>query len=1219
MGTRLTNQKWYFPFLAGLPPEYSTLRTVIGAREEEPTVDKLLPMLLGEEQTFSTQQQSAVPIYSVQHGRKQYHKGNKHSRPPNRAVQQQRQQQQQAPYQSQERRGNFNDRPPECIYCHKKGHWKSECQTRIRDERSARQGFPGRPAVAFGASTHIADSDDWVVDSGASRHLTPDRRPFSNYRSMASSTTVTFVNGHQASAVGEGDVDLLVKIGNSIEPVVLKNVLHVPEATVNFFSTRQVINSGGQVTFSGNSCIVSKNGTTLVEGISQQDGLTVIRPVKQQPAIAMTATAASKQTPELWHRRFGHLGYGNLFQLKDKHMVEGIATPAQSFKAQQDQKPLCEACTLGKQHRLPFLKSDSKSSRTLELVHMDVCGPFQVTSEGDAKYLATFTDDFSRLSEVLPLKQKSAVAEAVRTTMAKWETQTGNRLKAVRTDRGTEYVNKELTTYFQDSGITHNTTAPYTPEQNGVAERFNRTVMEKVRPMLFDAKLDFSYWAQAAITATYAKNRSPSSHHPSQTPWELFHGSKPDVSGMRVFGAKAYVHVPKQLRQKLDAVSQTGIFVGYEPHSKAYRVLLDTGNISISRDVIFDETPPAASTQDRSRHVEEEEQTSPAVNTEVIQADTEGIDYGPTYSTDSHDEEEDPPEAQAATAQPAATVSIAATSGQEPAATVSITEASSQESEQSRYPSRQRRAPTQVYKAQAAKATQLEEPQTFAEAMNAPDSAQWKRAMDEEMVSLHENSTWSLEQMPLGVKPIPVKWVYKIKKDASGNIERYKARLVAKGFMQQEGVDYNEVFAPVSKHTTLRTLLAKVAAEGMELHQLDIKTAFLNGELEETIYMQQPEGYSEGGANMVCLLRKSLYGLKQAPRAWNRRLKQELEDMGFTASDADPSLFTAQLKSGTVYILVYVDDILVAANSLADIKSIKNRLASTFKLTDLGEAKYFLGWSLTRDRKAGTLKATQERLARELVGRYGLQEGKTKGIPMAPTTKLEPASEDNMLDKASYRYSELVGSLLYLSVCTRPDISQAVGVLSRYMATPSMEHWTAAKGVLRYIAGSLQTGIMYGGGNTAMEGYCDSDFASDISSRRSTTGFVYIFNGGAVSWNSKLQKTVAASTSEAEYMAASNAVKEALWLKMLLKDLGITTGAMMINCDSQGALCLLKNPIASVRTKHIDVMHHFARERVARKEVCFEYCSTEFMVADCLTKPLPTSKFQFCCSGMGVV
>ena len=1214
IGHKVEDSEIALPLLAGLPPEYSTLRTIIGIRKDPVTVDELLPMLLQQEQDILTQQKAAVPVYGMQHGRRQQHRGSHHNRHPNRAVQQQTQQQ------SQQHRGSSKQavNRPDCLYCGRTGHWQSECRIRLADER--RHG-PRRHAVAFGASaqTTSSASSDWVVDSGASTHLSPHRSLFYNYKSMKSSTAVTFVNGQQAAAAGEGEVSLCIQLSDRVEQVLLKNVLHVPDATINLFSTRQVINSGGQVKFLANKCIVSMGGSIFLEGVSQQDGLTVIKPikhpsVKQQPAIAMTATAASKQTPELWHRRFGHLGYNNLFQLVDKQMVDGIAVSAQSIKAQQEQQPLCQACTLGKQRRLPFPKSDSKGSGPLELVHMDVCGPMQVTSDGGAKYLATFTDDYSRLSEVKPLQQKSDVAAAVRTTIARWETQTGRRLKAVRTDRGTEYVNTELTTYFQDRGITHSTTAPYTPEQNGVAERFNRTLMEKVRPMLFDAKLEDFNWVQAALTATYIKNRSPSSHRPTQTPWELFYDSKPDVSGMRVFGAKAYVHVPKQLRQKLDAVSKEGIFIGYEPYSKAYRILLDTGKISISRDVTFDESPQAASTPVRSKHEEEEEHTIPTANTEVIQADTEGIDYGPTYSTDSHDEEEAPQETQ-----PAASVSITAASSQEPAAAVSITEVSSQEPEQSRYPSRQRRAPTQIYKAHAAKATQLEEPQTFAEAMNAPDSAQWKLAMDEEMVSLHENSTWSLEQKPLGVKPIPVKWVFKIKRDASGNIERYKARLVAKGFMQQEGVDYNEVFAPVSKHTTLRTLLAKVAAENLELHQLDIKTAFLNGELEETIYMQQPEGYSEGGADMVCLLRKSLYGLKQAPRAWNTRLRQELQDMGFTASEADPSLFTAQLKSGTVYILVYVDDILVAAKSQTDIQSIKDRLASAFKLTDLGEAKYFLGWSLTRDRQAGTLKTTQERLARELVGRYGLHEGKTKSTPMSTSTKLEPASEDNMLDKESYKYSELVGSLLYLSVCTRPDTSQAVGVLSRYMANPSTEHWIAAKGVLRYIAGTLQTGILYGGGNSAMEGYCDSDYASDISSRRSTTGFVYILDGGAVSWNSKLQKTVAASTSEAEYMASSHAVKEALWLKMLLKDLGITTGAMKIKCDSQGALNLLKNPIASVRSKHIDVMHHFARERVARKEVSFEYYSTEFMVADCLTKPLPTSKFRFCCSGMGVV
>jgi len=486
------------------------------------------------------------------------------------------------------------------------------------------------------------------------------------------------------------------------------------------------------------------------------------------------------------------------------------------------------------------------------------------------------------------------------------------------------------------------------------------------------------------------------------------------------------------------------------------------------------------------------------------------------------------------------------------------------------------------------------------------------------MTSLQENSTWTLEQQPIGVRPIPAKWVFKRKQDALGNIERYKARLVAKGFMQKEGIDYNEVFAPVSKHTTLRTLLSLAAAEDLELHQLDIKTAFLNGDLEETIYMQQPEGYAEGGPSMVCRLRKSLYGLKQAPRAWNTRLKQELEGMGFTASEADAGLFTAQYKGSNIYILVYVDDILVAAKNLADINHIKARLTAIFDVRDLGEAKYFLGMSLDRDRQAKTLKITQERLATELVHKHGLKEGRTKSVPMSTSIRLVQAEEDQLLDREEYHYSELVGSLLYLSVCTRPDISQAVGVLARHMAKPSMEHWTAAKAVLRYVAGTLACGITFRQTDTPVGGYSDADYASDSDTRRSTTGFVFILNGGAISWNIRLQPTVAVSTTEAEYMASAQAVRKALWLKKLLGDFGIKVGAMPIYTDSQGALKLLKHPIASIRSKHIDVIHHFARERVSRKEVSFAYCSTDEMVADCFTKPLPVSKFRFCLSGMGV-
>ena len=356
--------------------------------------------------------------------------------------------------------------------------------------------------------------------------------------------------------------------------------------------------------------------------------------------------------------------------------------------------------------------------------------------------------------------------------------------------------------------------------------------------------------------------------------------------------------------------------------------------------------------------------------------------------------------------------------------------------------------------------------------------------MHEEIASLQANGTWDLEEQPVGVKAIPVKWVFKIKRDASGNIERYKARLVAKGFMQREGIDlvrgissvslavlccqrmdispvthkkkkkkkgidYNEVFAPVSKHTTLRTLLALTASEDLELHQLDIKTAFLNGELEETIYMKQPEGYEEGTSDTVCHLKKSLYGLRQAPRAWNTRLKKELELMSFKPSDADAGLYIAEFKGSNVYILVYVDDILIAAKDIAAVNNVKERLTSIFDVRDLGEAKYFLGMSLDRNRAEHTLKMSQHRLASELVDKYGLKEAKTKSIPMSPSIRITQTQEDKILDKEVYRYSELVGSLLYLSVCTRPDTAQVVGVLARHMATPSMDHWTAAKAVLR--------------------------------------------------------------------------------------------------------------------------------------------------------------------------
>ncbi|GAQ93583.1 putative retrotransposon protein [Klebsormidium nitens] len=471
------------------------------------------------------------------------------------------------------------------------------------------------------------------------------------------------------------------------------------------------------------------------------------------------------------------------------------------------------------------------------------------------------------------------------------------------------------------------------------------------------------------------------------------------------------------------------------------------------------------------------------------------------------------------------------------------------------------------------------EPQSYQEAIGGEESELWRLSMDEEMRSLLENGIWELVEKPEGVKPVPMKWVYKIKRDALGNVERYKSRLVAKGYLQKQGIDFQEVYAPVSKHTTLRALLAVLAARDLELHQLDVKTAFLNGELEETIYMKQPQGYEQGGPEMVCLLKRSLYGLRQAPRAWYLRLKEELGLLEFGASVADAALFVGEVDGEEVFLLVWVDDILIATRGKDRVAKMKAHLARTFDMRNLGEATYFLGMELARDREARTLKLTQKKQTGELLGRHGLAGAGARGRARFPS---------------------------------------AVGALARYTSAPTEAHWAAALGVVRYLAGTAEAGVTFGGSDELLEVFCDADFAGDVDSRRSTTGYVFLMYGGAVSWSSRLQPTVAVSTVEAEFMSAAQAVKEALWFRKLGGDLGLGLGTVPINCDNQGAIQLLKHPVAALRSKHIDVLHHFARERVARKEVGFAYCGTDDMKADIMTKALTPGKFSKCRKEIGI-
>ena len=455
----------------------------------------------------------------------------------------------------------------------------ADCRKKVLDDKRGgkpQAGLDKQPAVAFTAMSERSRAREWVLDSGASHHLTGDLSQLCNVREV-SGVNILFGNNQQGVATKCGDISL--KLTSTGKTIRLLDVLYFPEAAVSLLSLTAGAKSGVEFEFRGSCCVLRLSGVVFGKAQLRENGLYCLS------TELMTAfLAKEKDSAQLWHRRFGHLGFDNLVKLRSRDMVEGLNVPAAAFEAAKRQ--VCEPCILAKQHREPFTTSEKESTKPLELVHMDLCGPFQVPSLGGSRYLATFLDDYSKLSVIRPIARKSETADVVREVLDMLETQSGERVCIVRSDNGGEYISVRLANYFKGKGIVHQFTAPYTPQQNGAAERLNRTIVEKVRAMLSDAELPRHFWAEAAMTANYVRLRSPVSGR-VQTPWELFYGSKPDVSMLRVFGSTAYVHVPQEKRKKLDQVSQHGVFVGYQENTKGWRVWLDSREIVVSRDVVF--------------------------------------------------------------------------------------------------------------------------------------------------------------------------------------------------------------------------------------------------------------------------------------------------------------------------------------------------------------------------------------------------------------------------------------------------------------------------------------------------------------------------------------------------------------------------------------------------------------------------------------------------------
>lgn len=1078
----------------------------------------------------------------------------------------------------------------------------------------------------------------WILDPASTNHICSDRELFQDLREHDDLGFVTTGGGSQVAVKGSGSV--IITAGD--KKLILQDTYYAPQFGCNLLSTNQATEVAPvRFLFKKDGCDllrqdpededkweewlhVPKHATQRMSILysGQPDNphhrLSVPqrRPRQNRPesksgnSQPKAFLTKAPESPEIWHLRYGHLSYDGLASLMRHDMIVGINVKPLEFSAKS--KDACDSCIMSKLHRMPFSTSTQSTTSPLELIHMDLCGPMPTRSLGGGWYFATILDDYSGLSVVRVLKTKDEVKSFIIDTFTMLENQIDSTVKRVRTDNGREYVNHTLQAFYKHKGIHVETTVPYTPEQNGKAERLNRTLTERERSMRFESQLPDRLWAESIMTANYLRNRSPRKGQ-DVTPYEAFYETKPDVSHMKVFGSVAYAHVPKQHRNKLGARAVKGVFVGYCSDKKAYRLYIDE-RVIISRDIVFDE---------HSMLTAHTLKVSTNDNTDIIQTDED--DIADTIINDAGDMK-------------AAADNQSIISDKRRTDTAVIPDIDSAGVLGSHdYSGRSARDPEmrddgsivqnkQTIQAFTAKAKQYtdpisDDPTSYAEAMNAADSQKWQQAMQAEIDSLVSHDVWTTTcPMPGNVHALPVKWVYKKKYDARGMPDRYKARLVVKGYEQEYGINYSEVFSPTSRSSTLRTFLAHVAQNKLHLHSMDVVTAFLQGGLDEQVYIEAPPGFNFEGDHRTAKLHKALYGLKQAPRAFYKHMKRELEKLGFAASVADPALFIKCTESGTVLILTYVDDFQIAAESLQMIESVKRQLHDAFEIRDLGETNEFLNMTVEYEREAGTLRVAQQAAILKAVQSFGLANSKGKALPMSTSDVVTAQGE--LLPQGN-EYRSIVGSLLYFSITTRPDISFSVGVLSRHMAAPTVEHLKLAKNVLRYLSETSDLGLEYQSvnGDATFTGYSDADYAGDRDTRRSTTGYVFTYNGTAISWNSKRQSSTAMSTMEAEYYAASLASKEAIWLQVLLSELTQTNkfNSPVLHIDNQSAIRLIEEPVVSQRSKHIDVAYHFIREKVAENRLKIKYLQTDRMVADSLTKAVPVDKFTWCRGHMNLV
>ncbi|KAJ9535118.1 hypothetical protein OSB04_un001804 [Centaurea solstitialis] len=989
--------------------------------------------------------------------------------------------------------------------------------------------------------------------------------------------------------------------GKSGQQRLMTEIYFIPALKNNIISLGQATEAGCDIRMKDNYLTMHDADNCLLMKVQRTPNR--LYKIKLKIGVPICLHSRLSEDTWRWHARLGHINFASMKKTSKNGLVKGL--PQFDHENQ-----LCESCLVGKQTRKSFPTTTTyKAKRPLELVHGDLCGPITPATKGQNRYVFTLIDDFSRFMWIYLLKEKSEAFTHFKKFKALAENEIGKSLKVFRSDRGGEFTSLEFNTFCDQNGVKRHLTAPYSPQQNGIVERRNRTLMDMTRSIMKAMHVPNYLWGEAVNHSTNLINRVYTRVLGDTTPYEKLYKRKPNLENVRIFGCLAHAKVEPVNLKKLDARSRPLVHLGYEPGTKAYRLFNPiTQKIIVSRDVIFDETKGwdwvKESITDNEEpgsfivpwdHPEEEANNNQGndVNIDPI---VDPID--PIEPIESDHEFEDGAEVQ---------------DNEQPSPV-------NDNVNNVQRPTRARKLPTRLqdYELDLDNLDELllttnNEPVSVEEAKKEPE---WVKATDAEINSINKNNTWTLVNKPMGVKPIGLKWVFKVKKNADGTINKYKARLVAKGYVQQPGIDFQEVFAPVARIETIRFLIALAATNGWELHHLDVKTAFLHGELKETVYVSQPEGYiKKGNEHKVYRLTKALYGLRQAPRAWNTKLDGILKSMKFQKCMKEPSVYRKNEGANLLILAIYVDDLFVTGTNLNMIKRFKSEMSMNFEMSDLGRLTYYLGIEVKQDESGITIN--QEAYARRILKEVGLEDCNPTHIPLEPGNKLTKAEDEPEIDPTQYR--KVVGCLRYL-LQTRPDMAYAVGVVSRYMQSARESHGGAIKHILRYLRGTTGYGIKYERmGQNQLIGYSDSSHNVDPDDGKSTTGHIFYYGSSPITWCSQKQDTVALSSCEAEFMAATATACQAIWLQDLLGEImNKAQEKVVLRVDNKSAIELTKNPVFHGRSKHIHTRFHFIRNCVENKQVEVEYIPGEEQKADILTKPLARTKFKEMRSLIGI-